>query len=101
MATDKKESIIDLKLLSRVLSFVKPYKAIFLISVFFSITLGVLSIARPIIIEYTVDNFIIGRDPEMLLKYTLIMIGLLLLESIFQFLFMYAANQGGMLRSGR
>ena len=92
MATDKKESIIDLKLLSRVLSFVKPYKAIFLISVFFSITLGVLSIARPIIIEYTVDNFIIGRDPEMLLKYTLIMIGLLLLESIFQFLFMYAAN---------
>jgi len=92
MATEKKESIIDLKLLSRVLSFVKPYKAIFLISVFFSIALGVLSIARPIIIEYTVDNFIIGRDPEMLLKYTLIMIGLLLLESIFQFLFMYAAN---------
>ena len=28
----------------------------------------------------------------MLLKYTLIMIGLLLLESIMQFLFMYAAN---------
>ncbi len=92
MATEKKESIIDLKLLSRVLSFVKPYKTIFLISVFFSIALGVLSIARPIIIEYTVDNFIIGRDPEMLLKYTLLMIGLLLLESIFQFLFMYAAN---------
>ena len=92
MATEKKENIIDFKLLSRVLSFVKPYKTIFLISVFFSIALGVLSIARPIIIEYTVDNFIIGRDPEMLLKYTLIMIGLLLLESIFQFLFMYAAN---------
>jgi len=92
MATEKKENIIDFKLLSRVLSFVKPYKTIFLISVFFSIALGVLSIARPIIIEYTVDNFIIGRDPEMLLRYTLIMIGLLLLESIFQFLFMYAAN---------
>ena len=92
MATEKKENIIDFKLLSRVLSFVKPYKTIFLISVFFSLALGVLSIARPIIIEYTVDNFIIGRDPEMLLKYTLIMIGLLLLESIFQFLFMYAAN---------
>jgi len=92
MVTEKKENIIDFKLLSRVLCFVKPYKTIFLISVFFSIALGVLSIARPIIIEYTVDNFIIGRDPEMLLRYTLIMIGLLLLESIFQFLFMYAAN---------
>ena len=92
MATDKKESIIDFKLLSRVLRFVKPYKAIFLTSIFFSISLGVLSIARPIIIEYTVDNFIIGRNPELLLKYTLIMIGLLILESVFQFLFMYAAN---------
>lgn len=92
MATNQKENIIDFKLLSRVLAFVKPYKGIFLISIFFSISLGILSIARPIIIEYTVDHFILGRDPEMLLKYTLIMIGLLLLESIFQFLFIYAAN---------
>jgi len=92
MATVKKEHIIDVKLLYRVLRFVKPYKFIFFVSIFFSISLGLLSISRPIIIEYTVDHFIIGKDPEMLLKYTLIMIGLLLLESIFQFLFMYAAN---------
>ena len=92
MATIKKEHIIDVKLLSRVMRFVMPYKVVFLISIFFSISLGVLSISRPIIIEYTVDHFIIGADPEMLLKYTIIMIGLLLLESIVQFLFMYAAN---------
>ena len=92
MATAKKEHIIDFKLLYRVMRFVKPYKFIFFVSIFFSISLGLLSISRPIIIEYTVDHFIIGKDPEMLLKYTLIMIGLLLLESIFQFLFMYAAN---------
>ncbi len=92
MADNKKEQIFDIKLLSRVLTFVKPYKALFFISILFSISLGVLSIARPIIIEYTVDNFIIGNNPEMLLKYTLIMVGLLILESIVQFLFMYAAN---------
>ena len=92
MATAKKEHIINVKLLYRVMRFVKPYKFIFFVSIFFSISLGLLSISRPIIIEYTVDHFIIGKDPEMLLKYTLIMIGLLLLESIFQFLFMYAAN---------
>ena len=92
MGSKQKDNIIDFKLLSRVMSFVKPYKVIFLVSIFFSIFLGILSIARPIIIEYTVDHFIIGRDPEMLLKYTLIMIGILLLESIFQFLFMYVAN---------
>lgn len=92
MEPNKKENIFDLKLLSRVLSFVKPYRTIFIVSIFFSIFLGLLSIARPIIIEYTVDNYILGKDAEMLLKYTLIMIGLLCLESIFQFLFMYAAN---------
>ena len=87
MATTKKEHIIDVKLLSRVMRFVKPYKVVFLISIFFSISLGVLSISRPIIIEYTVDHFIIGADPEMLLKYTIIMIGLLLLESIVKLIF--------------
>ena len=92
MATNKKEHIIDVKLLSRVMRFVKPYKVIFFASIFFSISLGILSVSRPIIIEYTVDHFIIGEDSKMLLKYTLIMIGLLLLESIMQFLFMYAAN---------
>ena len=89
MATIKKEHIIDVKLLSRVMRFVKPYKVVFFVSIFFSISLGILSVSRPIIIEYTVDHFIIGEDPEMLLNYTLIMIGLLLLESIMQFLFMY------------
>lgn len=92
MAFRQKENIIDFKLLRRVMRFVKPYKAIFFLSIFFSVFLGLLSIARPIIIEYTVDHFIIGRDAEMLLKYTLIMIGLLVLESVFQFLFMYVAN---------
>ena len=92
MATSRKEHIIDVKLLSRVMRFVKPYKVIFFASIFFSISLGILSVSRPIIIEYTVDHFIIGADSEKLLKYTLIMIGLLLLESIMQFLFMYAAN---------
>ena len=92
MGNKQKENIIDFKLLSRVLKFVQPYKTVFFVSIFFSISLGLLSVARPIIIEYTVDNFIIGKNPEMLLRYTLIMIGLLFLESIFQFLFVYVAN---------
>ena len=92
MKTDKKNNPFDFKLLSRVLSFVQPYKLIFYSSIVFSILLGVFSIGRPILIEYTVDNFIIGSNPEMLLKYCLIMVGLLVLEAIFQFVFMYAAN---------
>ena len=92
MKTAKKNNPFDFKLLTRVLSFVQPYKLIFYSSIVFSILLGVFSIGRPILIEYTVDNFIIGSNPEMLLKYCLIMVGLLILEAIFQFVFMYAAN---------
>jgi ATP-binding cassette subfamily B multidrug efflux pump len=92
METAKKINPFDFKLLSRVLSFVQPYKLIFYSSIVFSILLGVFSIGRPILIEYTVDNFIIGSNPEMLLNYCLIMVGLLLLEAVFQFVFMYAAN---------
>ena len=92
MKTAKKNNPFDFKLLTRVLSFVQPYKLIFYSSIVFSILLGVFSIGRPILIEYTVDNFIIGSNPEMLLKYCLIMVSLLVLEAIFQFVFMYAAN---------
>jgi ATP-binding cassette subfamily B multidrug efflux pump len=55
MRNKQKENIIDFKLLSRVLKFVQPYKTVFFVSIFFSISLGLLSVARPIIIEYTVD----------------------------------------------
>ena len=92
MATKQKNTPFDFKLLTRVLAFVKPYKLIFYSSIFFSILLGVFSIARPILIEYTVDNYIIGSNPKMLLNFCLIMVGLLFLEAIFQFVFMYAAN---------
>jgi subfamily B ATP-binding cassette protein MsbA len=92
MASDSKKSIIDLGLLKRIMSFVKPYRWVFNLTVFSTILLGLLSITRPILIEYTVDNFIIGNDKGMLLHYTLIMVGLLIMESFVQFFFMYAAN---------
>jgi len=92
MESKNKNIPFDFKLLSRVLTFVQPYKFIFYSSIIVSILLGVFSIGRPILIEYTVDNFIIGSNPEMLLQYCLIMVALLMSEAIFQFVFMYAAN---------
>jgi len=92
MAINKTKVPFDFKLLSRVLAFVKPYRMLFYGSIVFSILLGLFSIARPIIIEHIVDNFIVDADPEMLLNYSLVMFGLLFFEAIFQFVFMYAAN---------
>ena len=92
MATNKHTPVLDFRLLSRVLNFVGPYKFIFVLSIFVSILLGIISVCRPILIEHTVDNYILGRNPEMLLNFTLIMVGILCLESLFQFLFVFMAN---------
>ena len=92
MSADQKIPVLDFRLLSRVLNFVGPYRFVFVVSIFASILLGVISVGRPILIEYTVDNYILGRNPEMLLNFTLIMVGLLCLESLFQFFFVFMAN---------
>ncbi len=88
----KKTSVLDFKLLYRVLNFVAPYRFIFVVSILTSIFLGVISVCRPILIELTVDKYILGRNPEMLLNFILIMVALLCLESLFQFFFVYIAN---------
>ena len=92
MATNKHTPVLDFRLLSRVLNFVGPYKFIFVLSIFVSILLGIISVCRPILIEHTVDNYILGCNPEMLLNFTLIMVGILCLESLFQFFFVFMAN---------
>ncbi len=82
----------DFKLLRRLLRYIGPYKWSFLAALLLTITLSGLTTVRPMLIQYTIDNFIVIPDSEGLLRYTLIMMGLLVIESIFQFLFIYVAN---------
>jgi ATP-binding cassette subfamily B multidrug efflux pump len=82
----------DFKLLRRLMRYIIPYKGSFLAAFILTIILSGLTTVRPMLIQYTIDNFILIPNAEGLLKYTLIMIGLLVLESVFQFLFIYVAN---------
>lgn len=85
----------DLKLLRKILTYVRPYKGVFYGAIVLTVILSALGTARPILIQYVIDNFVITPDSEGLLNYTLIITGLLVLESIFQFLFTYGANYLG------
>lgn len=82
----------DLALFKRVLKYVKPYRGTFTLTGLLTLTLGGLSPVRPILIQYTINHYVLVPNSEMLLKMTLLMIGILFIEGIFQFIQTYLAN---------
>jgi ATP-binding cassette subfamily B protein len=81
-------------LLKRVLSYSKPYTGMFAFAAIVSIVFAFVSPIRPWLTQYTLDHFVITATPdkEMLLRFTLIMIGILLFETLLQFLNEYMAG---------
>ena len=82
----------DIPLLKRVMKYVGPYRITFYSTALFAIVLAFLSPARPMLIQYAFDNYILTPDMEMLFQITLLLVGLLLVESLIQFLYIYWAN---------
>lgn len=82
----------DIPLLKRVMKYVRPYRLTFLSTAVFAIVLAFLSPARPMLIQYAFDNYILIPDMEMLYKITLLLVALLVVESLMQFFYIYWAN---------
>ena len=82
----------DALLLKRVLKYVKPYLNIFYGTAIFAILIAFLSPARPILIQYAFDNYIITPNEDKLLLITLLLVGLLLAESVLQYFYTYWSN---------
>jgi ATP-binding cassette subfamily B protein len=85
----KTGNVIDFVLLKRVLEFAKPYKVQFIIAAVSAILLSVLGPARPMLINYAIDNYIVIPNKEGLVKITLLLLGVLILEGIIQFFYIY------------
>jgi ATP-binding cassette, subfamily B, multidrug efflux pump len=83
---------LDLSLLFRILSFSKPYKNKFILTGLLTLLLAIVGPARPWLVQYTVDNYIVSPNYEGLLNMTLFMIAFILLEAILQFYQTYQAN---------
>ncbi|MBT4473549.1 MAG: ABC transporter ATP-binding protein, partial [Bacteroidetes bacterium] len=82
----------DFKLFKRLLEFTKPYRLFFYFVAFTALILSGLAILRPYFLERAIDESIIPRDPSGLIYFIVIMIGVLVLEVIFQFSFIFYAN---------
>ena len=82
----------DIPLFKRVMKYVDPYRITFLSTAIFAIALAFLSPARPMLIQYAFDHYILTPDMEMLFKITLLLVFLLVVESLVQFFYIYWAN---------
>ena len=80
-----KGNIIDLRVLKRLLQYVKPYKWTFLILILLTILLATLSPLRPYLVGITIDNNIATGDYPGLFMMVGIIFGLLLLQSLVQY----------------
>ena len=75
----------DAQLLRRMLRYVRPYKGIFVVSVLLTILMAGVAPALPMIVEYTLDRFILQNDIDGLQLMLLLMLGLLLLQTIVRY----------------
>ncbi|RCH55566.1 ABC transporter ATP-binding protein [Mucilaginibacter hurinus] len=76
---------LDWKLLGRVMQYVKPYRATFIISIFLTIFLAAIALVQPLLIEKTLDNHIVNNDYDGLVFMVSLMIGQLVIQTVAQY----------------
>ena len=84
--------IVDLKVLRRLIGFIKPYRGQFYFLVFLTIATAVLGPLRPWIIQITIDEHIALGDYQGLVNMTILLFGLLILDAIFQYAHTYLSG---------
>lgn len=72
-------------LLKRIFKYVRPYRMVFVWSVILTILLAAISPVRPFLIKYTLDHFIFTGQYQGLVNMTIMMIGVLLLQTLIQY----------------
>ena len=75
----------NVSLLRRIFQYVRPYRRIFILSVILTILLALIAPARPFLIQYTLDNYIMKGHYNGLLTMTILMLFLLVLQAGIQF----------------
>lgn len=89
----KKQSTIDIAVFKRLLKFLSNYKKYLFLTLFFTIFLAFLTPLQPIIIGEIVNRFVVDtKNAKALTNWILILVGLALIQGLFEFLRTYFAN---------
>ncbi|WP_179020680.1 ABC transporter ATP-binding protein [Winogradskyella forsetii] len=90
--TEKEKKIFDVSLFKRLLQYIKPYRAVFVVSLFCVIGLALFGALRPYVLKEAIDVKIANKEYNGFVIYMGIMFGLLIFEVISQLLFIYYAS---------
>ncbi len=84
---------LNTKIFLRLVAYAKVYKAIFVLAFGAGLLIAASSALRPKFIGDMVDKYVVqGQNGQMLLIWTLIIIGMLIMESVLQFTSSYFSN---------
>ena len=92
MSSAASKSFFDFALLRRVFQYAAPYKKKFYLSVVLAILLALFTPIRPLLIQLTVNKYIANSLADMVVKITLIQIGLIVIETAMRFLFSFTTS---------
>lgn len=91
--SESEKNKLSVKLFKRLLKYAKPYKRFLFLSFAFTLGLTFLSPLRPKIIGDMVDKYVVKtQDGGQLIFWTVVVIIMLILETVFQFLMTYFSN---------
>ena len=90
--SDLAGKIFDFELFKKLKAFISPYKLTYRFVVFAAISLSFFSTLTPYFLKIIVDDYIRLKDYSGMLFFIILMLATLLLEVIFQFLFVFYAN---------
>lgn len=89
--SETKENIFDFNLFKRLFQYIKPYKGIFFGLLILVVLLAIFSTATPYITKDAIDDSITNKKEKGFLFYIIIMFAVLILQTVFQLLFIYYA----------
>ncbi|NGM60848.1 ABC transporter ATP-binding protein [Sphingobacterium sp. SGG-5] len=85
----------DSKLLNRLAKYMRPYTRIFWVSVLLTILLAAVAPALPMLIEHTLDHYILAGQYEGLSKMLFLMLGLLVAQTVIRYFHTLTTNTLG------
>ena len=90
--SNTKENSFDFKLFKRLFQHIKPYKGVFFSLIVLVILLAVFSSETPYITKDEIDDSIANKEEKGFLFYIIIMLAVLILQTVFQLLFIYYSS---------
>ncbi|MFM7646324.1 MAG: ABC transporter ATP-binding protein [Sphingomonadales bacterium] len=89
---ERTKTFFDWQLLRRVFGFARPYRQKFWFSVALAILLALITPIRPLLVQLTVNEYIVKQLPRMLVQITLIQVAIIFIETLIRFGFSYQTS---------